>query len=99
MKKYKYLVTHYSSEFIDEDTPDGTYSVVFSARQIFNHFMDMQECYCVPDDYQIDIYRINGIGLAPSECSFLRPGHDPSDPLKMAIVGDGIREEGYMIER
>ena len=92
MKKYKYLVTHYSSEFIDDDCPDGTYSDIMTASQIFNH-MDMDDCF--PSDYQIDIYRLNGIGLAPSECSFHGTWHDPSDPLKMVIVGDGIREVGY----
>ena len=90
---HKYLVTMYTSEWIDPDEcPDGTVSKIWTAREIFN-YMDMDDCF--PYDFEIDIWRINGIGEQLTECSFLGTWHDPSDPLKMVIIGGGIRETGY----
>ena len=88
MANYKYLVVnHYA-----DDEPDDFSPVIMEAREIFN-MMDMSDCF--PSELELDIYRIEGIGLAPVECSFRGKWHDINDPLKMAIVGGGIREVGY----
>lgn len=90
-KTYKYLVV---SLYGDDDTSVED-AQVMTAAEIFN-IMDMEDCF--PCELMMDIYRINGLGLAPSECSFLGKGHDPKDRQKMAIVGDGICETGYGTE-
>ena len=88
MKDYQYLViTHW------EDDPEGeTTSRIMSAKQIFD-MMDMEDCF--PCRLEMDIWRINEIGEALTDCAFFGPWHDGEDPLKMCIVGDGIREIGY----
>lgn len=93
MTNYKYLVIEYSSDFEDpRECPDGTYSKIMTAREIFN-YMDMDDCF--PYDLTLNIWRINGIGEPLTECSFNGTWHDPSDPLKMSITGGGIEEIGY----
>lgn len=85
---YKYLVIrHWEDDEQEEPTAE-----IMTASEIFT-FMDMIDCF--PCEVSMDIYRINGIGQAPTECTFRNCWHDPSDPLKMVIVGDGIREAGY----
>ena len=74
-----------------EDSEE-TSAEIMTAAEIFN-YMDMDDCF--PCELYMDIYRINGIGIAPTECSFRGTWHDPSDPLKMVIVGGGISEVGY----
>lgn len=92
MKNAKFLVTQYSSDFIDpEICPDGTVSKIMTAAEIFR-LMDMDECF--PYDFQIDIWKINGIGEPLTACDFNGTWHDPSDPLKMEIVFDGGRVVG-----
>ena len=91
MKTFKYhVVRHW-----EDDAPDAVTSEIMTAAEIFR-YMDMDDCF--PCELQMDIWRINGIGEAMTECSFLGTWHDPSDPLKMVIVGDGIREIGYGID-
>lgn len=68
------------------------FAKVQSAAEIFR-VMDMADCF--PDGLEIDVWRINDVGEALTECSFLGKWHDPSDPLKMVIVGGGRREVGY----
>ena len=93
MKDYQYLVTMYSSDWEDpRECPDGTVSKVMTAAEIFN-YMDMADCF--PYDFEMDIWRINGIGSQLTECAFFGTWHDPADPLKMCIVGGGIRETGW----
>lgn len=87
-KTYKYLVVKHWSD----DEPEDFSSALMSAAEIFNE-MDMSDCF--PCELELGIYRIEGIGLAPVECSFRGKWHDSKDPLKMAIVGGGIREVGY----
>ena len=83
---YKYLVIR---KWEDEEE---TSAEIMTAAEIFN-YMDMDDCF--PCGLCMDIYRINGLWEAPTECSFRGTWHDPSDPLKMVIVGGGIREVGY----
>lgn len=88
MKEYKYLVvTHW-----DSDKPGECNQHIMTAAEIFR-FMDMSDCF--NDELSMDIWRINGVGMALTECSFRNTWHDPADPLKMAIVGGGIKEIGY----
>ena len=72
------------------DDSDEEWAKVMSARQIFE-LMDMSDCYGI----QIDVWKINGWGQALTECVFYGCWHDPKDPLKMRIFGDGVDEIGY----
>lgn len=93
MENTKFLVMQYSSEFIDPDIcPDGTVAKIMTANEIFK-LMDMDECF--PYDFQIHIWKINGIGEPLTACGFYGTWHDPSDPLKMVISFGGERVVGY----
>ena len=85
---YKYLVIRHW----EDDPLDETSAEIMTAAQIFK-YMDMDDCF--PCRLEMDIYRINSVGEALTECSFRGTWHDPSDPLKMVIIGGGIRETGY----
>ena len=88
MADYKYLVV---SRYADED--DSAFDArIMTAAEIFN-MMDMADCF--PCEMEMDISRINGVGMQLTDCSFRGKWHDPKDPLKMVIVGGGIRETGY----
>ena len=89
-KKYKYLVVKHW----EDDPADEFECEIMTAAEIFK-WADMLDCY---PNVEFEISRINGIGLQPSECSFHGKWHDSSDPQKMVIVGDGIREIGYGTE-
>lgn len=72
------------------DDSGEEWTKIMTADEIFN-LMDMADCYGL----SIDIWKINGFGEALTECSFLGCWHDGSDPLKMCIIGDGVKEVGY----
>lgn len=73
-------------------TMDGDeFSKIMTAAEIFK-MMDMADCM---DDFDICVWKINSYTEALSKCTVRGVWHDPSDPLKMVIVGDGIREIGY----
>lgn len=65
---------------------------LMTADEIFR-MMDMADCF--PEEFHFDLWRVNGRGEALTECSFAGKWHDPSDPLKMVIVGGGEKEVGY----
>ena len=93
MEKIKFLVNMYSEDFVDEEeNPDGTVAKIMTAKEIFN-YMDMSDCF--PSEVIMDIWRINFVGEALSEWSFRGCWHDPSDPLKMVLFGDGMKIVGY----
>ena len=72
------------------DDSDEEWAKVMTAPEIFR-MMDMSDCYGI----HIDVWKINGYGEALTECSFLNVWHDFKDPLKMCIIGDGVKEIGY----
>ena len=74
---------------------DEHWARVMSAAEIFQ-MMDKEDCY--PDELLIDVWRIEGVGEALTECSFCGKWHDKSDPQKMVIIGGGQRETGYGTE-
>lgn len=87
MSEYKYLVVGCMG--------DEEFSRIMTAQEIFR-MMGHEDDY--PEGISIELYRINGYGEALTDCSFVGKWHDHKDPLKMAIVGGGIREVGYAEE-
>ena len=85
MKENKFLVVGL--------VEDSEFSEIMTAHQIFE-MMEMEDCY----EIHIDIWHIRGYGEALESCSFHGKWHDHKDPLRMVIVGDGIREVGYAEE-
>ena len=88
MKDYKYLVLRHW----EDDPEDETSAEIMTANEIFK-YMDMEDCF--PCHLDLELWRINEIYQPLTACTFRGTWHDPSEPLKMVIVGDGIRETGY----
>ena len=89
MEETLYLVQGYNGAY------ERTFAKVMTAGEIFG-MMNMADC---SDELaEIELWKLNGYGEAPTECSFLGKWHDRNAPQKMCIVGGGERHYCYGTE-
>lgn len=76
-------------------TAEGDYesASIMTGAEIFR-MMDMADCH--PDELEVDIFRLHGIGETPEECCFRGKWTVKGDPLQMRIMCNGeVIESGW----